>query len=324
MATAKQLKALIESHTKGDDARFRAVATQIAAVAAKRGHKNLAEELVALLEDMKASKALHVGPAKAVPIARPSRELVGLLDASYPETRLGDMVLSENVRSELELTIREFRQRSRLRAHGLVPRRRLLLVGPPGCGKTITASALAHECGLPLMQVQLHSLITKFMGETAAKLHLVFEAIEKTPGVYLFDEFDAIGAVRGAQNDIGEIRRVLNSFLQFLERHASDSLVVAATNLRSILDDALFRRFDLVLAYELPDEASIVKLVRNRLSAFTVGKFDWPKIQGVAAGLSHAEVIHATEEAAKRAVLDDGETIREADLIAALKKRRRE
>jgi SpoVK/Ycf46/Vps4 family AAA+-type ATPase len=324
MATAAQLKALIESHAKGDDARFRSVAMQIAAVAAKRGHKNLADQLVALLKEMKATRDVHVGPAKPVPIARPSRELVGLLDASYPETRLGDMVLADKLRSELELTIREYHQRGRLRAHGLVPRRRLLLVGPPGCGKTMTASALAHECGLPLMQVQLHSLITKFMGETAAKLHLVFEAVEKTPGVYLFDEFDAIGAVRGAQNDIGEIRRVLNSFLQFLERHASDSLVVAATNLRSILDDALFRRFDLVLEYELPDEASIAKLIQNRLASFTIGEFDWPRIQGVASGLCHAEVVHATEEAAKRAVLDGSETIRETDLISALKKRRRE
>ena len=195
MATAEQLKALIESFAEKDDARFRAVVMQIAARAAKQGKKKLAEELRTLLDEAARKRELHVGPARAVPIARPSRELAGVIVAGYPETRLSDMVLTEHLSTELHRVVKEYHHREQLRAHGLSPRAKLLLVGPPGCGKTMSASALAGECRLPLMSIQLHALITKFMGETAAKLHLVFEAMEKTPGVYLFDEFDAIGTV---------------------------------------------------------------------------------------------------------------------------------
>jgi len=99
-------------------------------------------------------------------------------------------------------------------AHGLSPRRKLLLVGPPGTGKTLSASVLASELGIPLFQVRLDGLITKFMGETAAKLRQIFDATSQTRGIYFFDEFDAIGSQRGLTNDVGEIRRVLNSFLQ--------------------------------------------------------------------------------------------------------------
>ena len=117
----------------------------------------------------------------------------------------------------------------------------------------MSASALAGELHLPLFTIVLDGLITKFMGETAAKLRLIFEAISQTRGVYLFDEFDALGSERASGNDVGEIRRVLNSFLQFLEQDQSDSLIVAATNHPKLLDRALFRRFDDVIEFALPD-----------------------------------------------------------------------
>ena len=163
------------------------------------------------------------------------------------------MVLSPDIRKQLSKVTQEYKQRSRLREHGLSPSRKLLLVGPPGCGKTMTSRALAGELKLPHMAVQFHSLITKFLGETASKLHAIFELMPKTRGVYLFDEFDAIGSERAAGNDVGEIRRVLNSFLQFLEQDDSDSIIVAATNLASMLDEALFRRFDDVIRYDRAD-----------------------------------------------------------------------
>jgi SpoVK/Ycf46/Vps4 family AAA+-type ATPase len=212
MATAQQIKALVESYIQCDDSRFRTVAMQIAAHSAKHGKKQLAEELRALLDEAASRRHLHVGPAKAIPIARPSQELSGLLAATFPKTQLSDMVLRDELRGELKRIVSEHRQRERLRSHGLSPRQRLLLVGPPGSGKTMTAFALAGECHLPLMSVQLHSLITKFMGETAAKLHQIFDAMEKTPAVYLFDEFDAIGSVRGG----GKRRRRNPSSAEFL------------------------------------------------------------------------------------------------------------
>jgi SpoVK/Ycf46/Vps4 family AAA+-type ATPase len=205
VATAEQLKALIRSHSASNEEQFRTVALQIAAHTAKLGNIRLADELRALIDECR-RRETSTGTARSVPIARPSGELAGLVTASYPNTRLSDMVLPERVHRQIQEIVHQQRQRDRLRSHGLAPRRKLLLVGPPGCGKTMTAAALAGECQLPLMFVQLHSLITKYMGETAAKLHVVFDAMAETRGVYLFDEFDAIGAARTTGNDVGESR----------------------------------------------------------------------------------------------------------------------
>jgi SpoVK/Ycf46/Vps4 family AAA+-type ATPase len=318
MATSEQIKALVASFAAEDDDRFRAVAMQIAALSAKQGKAKLAEELRALLDEAASRRKIHVGPTQPVPIARPGRELAGLLTVEYPTTRANDMVLAQALESDLARIIAEYRQRDRLRSNGLRPRRRLLLVGPPGCGKTMTARALACECHLPLFSVQLHSLITRFMGETAAKLHLIFEAMQRTPGVYLFDEFDALGAGRSNANDVGEIRRVLGSLLQFLEHHDSDGFVIAATNLKAMLDAALFRRFDVVFAYDLPTETSVRPLIERRLSVFDTKALDWPEIAAAAMGLSHADIVHAAEEAARDAVMGDRDTIEAGDLVRAL------
>lgn len=321
MATADQIRALIESHNQGDESRFRAVAMQMAALFAKQGKTKLAEQLRNLVDESRAGRSVHVGPGRAVPIAKPARDLAGLLTASYPEVRFADMVVPEGLHEAIVRMIDEYQVRDRLRAHGLSPSLRLLLVGPPGCGKTMTASVLAHECRLPLMRVQLHALITKYMGETAAKLHLVFEAMAATPGVYLFDEFDAIGSTRNNQHDVGEIRRTLNSFLQFLEHHDSDSFVVAATNLLPMLDDALFRRFDAVIHYDLPAAKHVRPLIENRLSAFKLSQVGWKSVTAAAVGLSHADIVRAAEEAAKDAVLADTQTVSTDGLVRALKGR---
>ncbi len=322
MATAEQVKALIRSHSSHDDEQFRSVALQIAAHSARQGNTRLAEELRAHVEQSRRPQA-PAGSPRAVPIARPTGELAGLVSASYPQTRLVDMVLSPAARAQLQSVVHQQHQRDRLRFHGLAPKRRLLLIGPPGVGKTMTAAALAGECQLPLMFVQLHALITKFMGETAAKLHLVFDAMAETRGVYLFDEFDAIGAARNSTNDVGEIRRVVNSFLQFLERDDSDSLIIAATNFVGMLDEALFRRFDDVIRYEIPDGAAVRALIENRLAPFQLVGVRWKSVTSAAEGLSHAEVIRACEESARSAVLSDTSEITGVALADTLRARAR-
>lgn len=322
MATADQVKALLKSYSHGDDEHFVSVALQIAAHAARTGKGKLAQELRDLVDEIKRKQtAGKIG--RAVPIARPTGELAGLLAVTYPKTRLSEMVLSPETHGQLDRVVREHRHRDKLRSHGLAARRKLLLIGPPGCGKTMTASALAGEVKLPLFSVQLHGLITKFMGETAAKLHVIFDAMTQTRGVYLFDEFDAIGADRGVRNDVGEIRRVLNSFLQFLEQDDSDSLIIAATNFVAMLDEALFRRFDEVIRYERPTGNQIDELVRNRLAALLIKRPDWSAIRSAAGGLSHADIARACDNAAKDCILSDASRITTAMLIAILSQRHR-
>lgn len=322
MASAEQVKALLKSYSEGNGEHFMSVALQIAADVARTGKGKLAQELRDLVDEIKRKQAAgKVGGA--VPIARPTGELAGLLSVTYPKTRLPEMVLAEETRGPLDRTIREYRQQETLREHGLSARRKLLLIGPPGCGKTMTASALAGELKLPLFSVQLHGLITKFMGETAAKLHMIFEAMTLMPGVYFFDEFDAIGTDRGAKNDVGEIRRVLNSFLQFLEQDDSDSIVLAATNYVAMLDEALFRRFDDVIRYSRPSGRQIDQLVQNRLQRFLVKRPAWEQIREAAAGLSHAEIARACDDAAKAHILHGKQRIGTAALVRVLSERRR-
>lgn len=324
MATAEQVKALIRSHAEGDDSRFYSIAVQVAAHAARAGHTKLAQDLRKMVDEAKArADAAPIAPrTKPVPVVQPRGELSGLLTVGYPKLRLVDMALHDGVRSRLDRVILEQREQRRLREHGLTPLRKLLLVGAPGTGKTMTAGALAGELGLPLFTIQLHGLITKFMGETAAKLRLVFDAIESTRGVYFFDELDAFGIERGARNDIGEIRRVLNSFLQFLEQDESASLILAATNYPEMLDRALFRRFDDVIEYELPSAQVAEKVMRSRLALLDTERVDWATAVGAASGLSHADVTRACEQAAKNTILAHASSIETSDLVSALNERR--
>lgn len=318
MASADQLRALLKSHLEGDDDRFYSVAMQLAAHEAKRGHGKLAEDLRALIDAAKRRRGTGVQP---VPISRPRGELAQLLAVSYPKMRLADVVLSGRLARQLRRVLREQRHASRILEHGLSPRRKLLFVGPPGTGKTLTASVLAGELGLPLLQVRLDSLITKFMGETAAKLRQVFDTTAHTRGVYLFDEFDAIGSQRGATNDLGEIRRVLNSFLQMLEQDRSHSLIVAATNHADLLDHALFRRFDDVFRYAMPDETQVVALLKLRLADWVEGRVNWANLAKHAVGLSYAEVVRATEEALKETLIAGRRRVRAADVRLMLDER---
>ena len=318
MASAEQIKALLKSHMDGDDDRFFSVAMQVAAHEARVGHGKLAGELRALIDDAKERR----GASPPVPIGRPRGELANLLEASYPKARLGEMILTDALADQIQRVIREQRHASRIVEHGLSPRRKLLLIGPPGTGKTMTASVLAGELGLPLFEVRLDGLITKYMGETAAKLRQVFDATSRTRGVYFFDEFDAIGSQRGLANDVGEIRRVLNSFLQMIEQDRSHSLVVAATNHPAILDSALFRRFDDVLQYELPDGTQVVSLLKTRLSNVVTKGVRWQRLAELAAGLSYAEITRASDEALKDALIHERPRVRESDIQTMLNERK--
>ncbi len=320
MATAEQLKALLRSYVYGDGDQFLTVSMQVAAHAARRGQGRLAQELRDLIDEARRRASLPP-TLSPVPIARPVGELADLIQASYPKTRLADMVLASSARQSLERVLVEYRQQDKLRAHGMSARRKLLMVGPPGSGKTMTAAALAGELKLPLLGVRLDGLITKFMGETAAKLRLVFDSMVSTKGVYLFDEFDAIGGDRSRRNDVGEMRRVLNSFLQFLEADDSDSLILAATNHQEILDPALFRRFDDVIRYGLPEPEQIEQLAKNRLNTFGLSRVQWKVVRTAAAGLSYAEVARACTEAAKSAVLGDRTELVTEDVVDTLRER---
>ena len=324
MPTAAQVKALIRSHAEADEERFYSIALQVAAQAARQGHGRFAQELRDLIDNARAQSARSTPGQRVrpVPMVQPRGELAGLLTAAYPKTRLDEMALDATVKRRIERVLTEQRQRAQLQAHGLHPQRKLLLVGPPGTGKTMTASVLAGELSLPLLSIQLHSLITKYLGETAGKLRLIFDAIRETRAVYLFDEFDALGTDRASRNEVGEIRRVLNSFLQFIEHDDSDSVIVAATNYPTLLDRALMRRFDAVIEYALPDKSVVLHVLKNRLGLLRTKNVKWSTVQRAAVELSHADISRACESAVKNAILGRRTHVDTAELVHALKERR--
>lgn len=310
------IKALVRSHASGDDASFYAVAAQIAAQAARKGHTRLASDLKQTIE---ASRSEPVA-RRVTPIAQPRGDLAELVTASFPQVGIRDLIGPDALLERVRQVVTEQRQRKALMERGFAPVHRLLLEGPPGTGKTMTASVLAHELSLPLLTVRLDSLMSKFLGETASKLRILFDAAAEQRAVFLFDEFDALGGDR-AGNDVGEARRILNSFLVFLDSASADSIVVAATNHRKILDRALFRRFDMVIHYTLPDATHAAAVIRARLGPFGKG-IRWPGLANHSMGLSHADLVKAAEAAAKKAVMRGDSHVQRSDLTSALDARR--
>ena len=313
MATAEQLKSLIRSHFSDEPERFHTIALQIAAHEAKQGHGSIAHDIRQLI-DMERKKA---GPR----IISFPRDLKGLVLTEEPNTSKQVLVMSDEIKSRIEQIITEFRKRSKLKSHGLQHRRKILLIGPPGTGKTMTAKVLAHELNMPLNTIQVDRLVTKFMGETSAKLRQIFDFMYDNLGVYFFDEFDAIGGNRSLDNDVGEMRRVLNTFLQFIEQDTSDSLLIAATNNPHLLDTALFRRFDDVLYYKNPSEKEVEQIIKNRLGLFLSPRFAWKQVMEHTKSLSQAEIVMICNDAIKTAILSDKKTISTKDLISKITNR---
>ncbi len=293
MANSDFIKKLINAHYNNDQAQFRSAILQIAAAESSAGHSVLAADLKDL-----ANKSVSNTHVYAM------QNSDSLCTVSMADNREEELVVSEDVRIRLDRILKEYREREKLRSYGLKNRNRILLEGRPGTGKTLTASILAGELHLPLYQIQMDRLITKFMGETSAKLRRIFEQINAERGVYLFDEFDAIGADRTYDNEVGEMRRILNTFLKFMEEDNSDSLILAATNNKKMLDQALFRRFDDVLHYTMPDKEQIQKLFEIKLSKYYSPACITPEVMKKADGLSHAEITRACEDCIKTMILD--------------------
>ena len=295
MATANQLKMLVKSHFEENNEKFNTIALQIAAHEARLGHTNLANDIRKIIESSKNNKPR---------LKNIDSNLQGLFLEIYPQERLSDLVVSPQIKERIERIIHEFTYKDKLFKHNLENRRKILFSGNPGTGKTMTASIIANELRLPIYVVLMDKIVTKYMGETSAKLRQIFDFIKDVPAVYLFDEFDAIGGQRGKDNEVGEMRLFLNYFLQFLERDHSDSLIIAATNNLELLDQALFRRFDDVIRYQLPTDNEKLQLLKNRLNGNLSNK-EIKDLLPELTSLSHAEINQACLDVIKTSVIYD-------------------
>ena len=310
MATSDQVKSLVKAYFEHDDEKFKTVVLQIAAHEARVGHDNAARELKKQINQMPSKRAGIVKIQAGNP----------LFHLSVPTLKKGDLIVSSELEAKIDRVLNEYRNRKKLQSYGLANRRKLLLEGMPGTGKTLSASIIASELDLPLYTVQMDKLVSKFMGETSAKLRQIFDTIASDEGVYFFDEFDAIGSDRNIDNEVGEMRRILNSFLQFIELDNSDSVIIAATNNQKLLDKALFRRFDDVWHYDLPIEDEIKRLFEYKIVSFSPDFKVSKNLINQAMGLSHSEIIRACDDAIKDSILSNSQ-IGEQEIIRLLKER---
>jgi SpoVK/Ycf46/Vps4 family AAA+-type ATPase len=315
MANAELISELVRAHYTGDQQRFGNLLNQYIASESRAGHVRLAQRL----RDLRAEgeTAEHRSAAKPTQLARAPRDLEYVLSVGYSDVHLSDLVLTEENRRALRRVIAEQRAVDTLAEHGLQPRHRLLLHGPPGCGKTMTAQAIAGELRLPIIRIRLEVVFSRYLGETAATLTDIFAETRRVRGVYLFDEFDALGRTRLDDSDIGEVKRVVTTFLQLLDTTDDiASILVAATNVGASLDRALFRRFDDVLELAGPTAEQAAELL-TRLMRQWNAEPDAATLKA-ASGLSFADIHAAVDDARKETVLDGRDNPRPGDVHIAL------
>lgn len=313
MATNEQLKMLVKSHFDSED-RFRTTVLQIAASEASKGKATFARELKLILDSEKNKKSKS--------ITLKGYTFNDLICSTLPERKKSELVTSDKTMNKINRIISEFNNQDKLKRHGLFNRRKILLEGKPGTGKTMTASILANELNLPLCTILMDKMVTKYMGETSAKLRQIFDDISNCQGVYLFDEFDTIGGERNLDNDVGEIRRVLNTFLQLIESDTSESIIIASTNNVTMLDQALFRRFDDIISYDLPTEKEIELLINNRLGSFKSDNID-KKVVECCIGMSQSEIVRLCDDLIKATILNDEDYINIETFIKMVEDRKK-
>jgi SpoVK/Ycf46/Vps4 family AAA+-type ATPase len=292
MARADVLKKLLQSYQRRDDRAFRDAAAEIIEDERKKHHALLANELEQILKNGSATTKLNGNGNGFTLFDSPPLDTdkgIALLEVKHSDRYLDDLVLTETIRKPIERLMDEYRAWEILEANGLQPMRRVLFCGPSGCGKTATAEAIAAELGLPLLYVRFDAVVSSLLGETAANLRKVFDYAQRGQWVMFFDEFDAIGRSRDDPTEHGEIKRVVNSFLQILDNFKGRSLVVAATNFEQAIDPAIWRRFDDIVRFEKPDRDQIKILIRKRLQPLQVKDIQIDELANHLSGATYAD-----------------------------------
>ncbi len=319
MAQSRTLRRLIRSGTSGDPAEFRRAAEDLIREERQKKHHLLANDLEKLLQQ--GSVPERRAPSRLYEPPRDRERGLDLMDIRAPRRDLGDIVLSDANRAALDEVILEHARAEVLATYGLRPTSRLLLCGPPGCGKTTAAEVLACELGLDLAIVRFDTVVSSFLGETAANLRAVFEFLERERLLALFDEFDALGKTRADEDEHGELKRVVSALLQMVDAYVGRSVIVAASNHEQLLDLAVWRRFDDVLLLEPPTVPQLRALLAAKLRSVRHDlPIDETSFLKPLAGFTHADVERVVIRAIKTMVLA-GREILSADLFEDARRR---
>jgi SpoVK/Ycf46/Vps4 family AAA+-type ATPase len=320
MANGKLLRQLIKSGVQGDTSGFRVASEAVIQEEREKNHHLLANDLERLLYGDSVAAGGRFRKLHALSELPANKDNgLALLEERVVVREEKDIILSDSVHSALDEILMEHNRADVLRSYGMKPAQRLLFCGPPGCGKTLAAEVIAHSLSLPLVLVRLDSVISSFLGETAANLRKVFDYIADRPVVALFDEFDALSKDRGDSADHGELKRSVNAVLQMMDSYRGESILIATTNYETLLDKAVWRRFDEVIRFELPSLEQIKRLLLLKLSG-TRRNFepDESKFATQFKGLAHADIERVLRRAIKEMILSGREFLEKNHIDAAL------
>lgn len=312
----RDLKQLFRAYRDGDELAFRRAAQTLIEEAEANQHLALARDLKQIL-----AGGGQTTLSETVMVPTPPMDREGewpLAEVRHPEHYFADLVLRQATQGQLGELAAEVRHWDLLQKHGVPMRRRILFYGPPGCGKSSAAHALAAELGWPLITVRVDAVISSYLGETATNLHRVFDYARSGTWVVLFDEFDALGRARDDPTEHGEIKRVVSAFLQLLDAFRGSSLIIAATNHESMLDPALWRRFDEVVEFPKPTVPQIRQLLKLRLRLTDRQQLGIEAAASSLKGLPHAAVEKAAWDARRYPIVEGRERITRSDLSRAV------
>ncbi|MBV1883811.1 MAG: ATP-binding protein [Pseudomonadales bacterium] len=319
MANGKILRQLIKAGAAGDSEAFRRVSENIIEDERQKQHHLLANDL----ENILYGEHVEKNPSdsrKMVSNAPLDKERgLPLFDIKQPQRSLEEIILPVQNTLIIEELLEEHRRNDVLRSYGMKASNKVMFYGPPGCGKTLAAEVIAFELDRPLAVIRLDSLISSFLGETAANLRKIFDFIADHQMVALFDEFDAIGKERGDSGEHGELRRVVNAVLQMMDNYQGQSLILAATNHEDILDSAIWRRFDEIIEIPLPSTDQIIQLLQLKLRGVRRQfEFDDNDLISKLENKSGADIERIVRRATKRMILRSQEFLTMKDINYAL------
>lgn len=318
MADVERLLKLFRAYAEKDDSAFYRAAESLIADELAGNHHALATELQKALDTGRPThKARPRNGMASLPKDRRSGDaLVAFVDDPVSETQL---ILADDSKQQIDRLIEEHKQRLRLARFGYKPKARVLFWGPPGCGKTLTASFLANEFGIPLGVVRLSAVISSFLGDTASHIQKAFDLACKKPMVLLLDEVDAIAKNRDDSNDVGELKRIVNSLLQAMDSfNSTESLVIAASNHQYLLDPAIWRRFDDIVYFPMPEAKERRQQIQRLLNGIEFAG----SLEGIVkktSGMSFSAIERVLIESIKTTILEDRSELRTSDVSSQLR-----
>ena len=319
------LRALLEAFVKKDDVKFIQVANEMVEEEERKNHQLLAKDLKEIL--LKAT----IGPNRLdtsieknkrnLSIPRDMAKGFPLVQIQEPHLYLSDAILAPELVTSINMLIQEIKLKDIIKSYGLKPRQKFLFFGPPGTGKTLTAHIISSILQWPLVTVRFESVISSFLGETATNIRRIFDFIENGEWVVLFDEFDIIGKNRDDANEHGEIKRVVNNLIQMIDNFRGDAIIIAATNHEQLLDPAVWRRFDDVLHFDLPDASRRKQILEKYLHNYPGWHaLDLDEFTSITNGFSPADIARACEDALRIAIVNNEVNITAEQIYVAIER----